>query len=64
MKKESTQIEGVLYCVVVQDPLTKKPVEYAFYENESQAIQTMSNIIASGRFAAVAKKRIKSKYSS
>lgn len=53
--------EDFLYCVVVRDPLTKRPIEYALFQTESEAIEVMSNLLSKGTFAAVAKKRIKSK---
>tara|TARA_R100001510_G_C7572870_1_gene148649 strand:+ start:76 stop:267 length:192 start_codon:yes stop_codon:yes gene_type:complete len=49
----------VLYYVVIQDKLTKKPIEYACFDNEYEATKLMVKIISSGSFAAVAKKRIK-----
>lgn len=64
MNTNKSSKESFLYCVIVQDPLTNKPVEYAFFNSEPEAMETMSKIISSGRFAAVAKKRFKSKYSS
>lgn len=53
--------EDFLYYVVVRDPLTKRPIEYALFQTESEAIEVMSSLLSKGTFAAVAKKRIKSK---
>ena len=56
--KSSKESIAILFSVVIQDRLTKKPVEYALFDNEPEAIKLMAEFLQKGQFAAVAKKRI------
>jgi len=52
----------VIYYVVIQDKLTKKPIQYACFDTEAEAVKLMADLLSRGEFAAVAKKRVKFDY--